>query len=185
MAQHAAVARPYARAVFELGREGNALAAWSSFLASAAAAVATPEVEAVLDAPGAQTDPIARMIADICLRDEAVTSVASNGEGLNFLLLLAENRRLEALPEIVEVFEQLRADVENTMDVTLRAPVPVSDEQRTRITAALKQRFGRDVRLNFVLDQSLIGGARLQAEDHVIDGSVSTRLAKLASALVH
>jgi F-type H+-transporting ATPase subunit delta len=53
------------------------------------------------------------------------------------------------------------------------------------MAAALKTRFGRDVRLHFVLDESLIGGARLQADDHVIDGSVTTRLAKLASALVH
>lgn len=185
MAQHEAVARPYARAVFELGRESNALAAWSALLASAAAAVTTSEVAAILEAPGAQIDRVAKMIADICLQDDAVASLASNGQGLNFLLLLAQNRRLEALPDIVEVFEQLRADVENTLDVTLRAAVPVSDEQRTRIAAALTQRFGRDVRLNFVLDESLIGGARLQAEDHVIDGSVSTRLAKLASALVH
>ena len=185
MAQHEAVARPYARAVFELGHESNTLAAWSALLASASAAVSTPEVEAALDAPGAQGERIARMIADICLQDDAAAALAGNGQGVNFLLLLAENRRLEALPDIVDVFEQLRAEVENTMDVTLRAAVPVSDEQRTRITAALKQRFGRDVRLNFVLDEGLIGGARLQADDHVIDGSVSTRLAKLASALVH
>ena len=50
---------------------------------------------------------------------------------------------------------------------------------------ALKQRFGRDVRLRFEQDENLIGGARLQADDHIIDGSVRTRLAKLASALVN
>jgi F-type H+-transporting ATPase subunit delta len=125
------------------------------------------------------------MLAEVCLTDSEATVLAGNGQGLNFLLLLAENRRLEALPDIAQAFEQLRAEVENTMDVTLRAAAPVSEEQRARIVAALKQRFGRDVRLNFVLDESLIGGARLQADDHVIDGSVSTRLAKLASALVH
>jgi F-type H+-transporting ATPase subunit delta len=180
-----AVARPYARAVFELGHEGGLLAAWSALLASGAAAVATPEVEAALNAPGGQGERFAQMISDICLKDDAVGALAANGQGQNFFRLLAENRRLEALPEIAEIFEQLRADVENTMDVTLRAAVPVSDDQRARIASALKQRYGREVRLNFVLDESLIGGARLQADDHVIDGSVSTRLAKLASALVH
>lgn len=185
MAQHESIARPYARAAFEIGREENALTAWSALLADAAAAVVAPEVKAALDQPGAKGDRIARTLADICVRDSAAMALAQNGYGLNFLLLLAENRRLEALPDIAEEFEQLRAEVENTLDVTLSAAAPVSEEQRARIVAALTQRFGREVRLNFVLDESLIGGARLQADDHVIDGSVSTRLAKLASALVH
>ena len=51
------------------------------------------------------------------------------------------------------------------------------------VVAALKQRFGRDVSLTFQLDESLIGGARLQADDLVIDGSVSTGLEKLATTL--
>jgi F-type H+-transporting ATPase subunit delta len=185
MAQHESIARPYARAVFELGREGGTLGAWSALLSDATVAVAAPEVRTALDQPGERGERIARMLAEVCLTDSEATVLAGNGQGLNFLLLLAENRRLEALPDIAQAFEQLRAEVENTMDVTLRAAAPVSEEQRARIVAALKQRFGRDVRLNFVLDESLIGGARLQADDHVIDGSVSTRLAKLASALVH
>jgi len=50
---------------------------------------------------------------------------------------------------------------------------------------ALKKRFGREINLQFELDENLIGGARLQADDLVIDGSVRTGLEKLASALVH
>lgn len=185
MAQHEAVARPYARAVFELGRESGTLANWSALLADAAVAVADPRVRAALDQPSESGERVARIMAAICLTDQQAGTLASNGQGLNFLLLLAENRRLETLPDIAAAFEQLKADTENTMDVTLRAAAPVGDGQRERIVAALKQRFGRDVRLHFVLDETLIGGARLQADDHVIDGSVSTRLAKLASALVH
>ena len=185
MAKHDSVARPYARAVFELGQETGQLSAWSALLADAAAAVTTPDLQAALGAPGLDSARLARMLADVCLKDTAANGLAASGQGLNFLLLLAENRRLEALPDIAEVFEQLKAGAENTMNVTLRAAAPVSDGQRAQIIAALKKRFGRDVRLNFELDESLIGGARLQAEDHVIDGSVSTRLAKLASALVH
>ncbi len=99
--------------------------------------------------------------------------------------LLAENHRLTAIPAIAAVFEKLRAEVENTLDVTLTAATQVDEAQQAKMAAALKTRFGRDIRLHFVLDETLLGGARLQAEDHVIDGSVRTRLEKLASALVH
>jgi len=80
-------------------------------------------------------------------------------------------------------FDALKADTENRVEVLLTAASPVDEAQQGRITAALKKRFGRDVSLTFELDESLIGGARLQADDLVIDGSVSTGLAKLASTL--
>ncbi|MGI9330507.1 MAG: F0F1 ATP synthase subunit delta [Gammaproteobacteria bacterium] len=185
MADSEAAARPYAKAVFELAREANSLTAWSALLANAANAAVSPALLAMLDVPGADTDAAARAIADVCGKDADSGELAANGQALNFLRLVADNQRLDSLPAIADAFEQMRADVENTLDVTLRAATPVDDAQQARMAAALKTRFGRDVRLHFVLDESLIGGARLQADDHVIDGSVTTRLAKLASALVH
>jgi F-type H+-transporting ATPase subunit delta len=69
--------------------------------------------------------------------------------------------------------------------VVLTAAAPVDDEKQARISAALKRRFGRDVNLQFALDENLLGGARLQADDLVIDGSVKTGLQKLASSLTN
>jgi F-type H+-transporting ATPase subunit delta len=59
----------------------------------------------------------------------------------------------------------------------------VDAAQQSKIVAALKKRFDRDVSLTVELDETLIGGARLQADDLVIDGSVSTGLEKLATTL--
>ena len=75
--------------------------------------------------------------------------------------------------------------MENRVEVTLTAARPVDDAQQAKIIAALKQRFNRDVSLTVELDESLIGGARLQADDLVIDGSVSTGLEKLATSLAN
>jgi F-type H+-transporting ATPase subunit delta len=66
----------------------------------------------------------------------------------------------------------------------LTAASPVDDAQQAKIIEALKKRFGRDVNLHFKLDENLIGGARLQADDLVIDGSIRTGLEKLSSALM-
>jgi F-type H+-transporting ATPase subunit delta len=100
--------------------------------------------------------------------------------------LLAENGRLTVLPKIGELYEKLKADVENRVDVLLTAAAPVDDETQASISAALKRRFGREINLHFELDEDLIGGAaRLQADDLVIDGSVRTGLQKLASTLIN
>ncbi len=185
MAQNEAIARPYAQAVFELAQESGNFRAWSALLNTAGAAVATDQLADLLDIPGLDTGRIVDVLTSVCREDSQAAIVAAANEGRNFIRLLAENSRFSALPDIATAFEKLRAEVENTVDVTLTAATPVDEAQQARMAAALKQRFGRDVRLNFVLDENLLGGARLQAEDHVIDGSVRTRLEKLASVLVH
>jgi F-type H+-transporting ATPase subunit delta len=184
MAQNDALARPYAQAVFELAQADGSMAAWSALLRVAGQVAADSGVLARLSVPGADPEQVVGLIADVCAADPEAAPVLASGAGRNFLRLLAENRRVPVLPDIAAGFERLRADAERTVDVVLTTATPVDDAQQARMTAALKQRFGRDVRLRVQQDDSLIGGARLQADDHVIDGSVRTRLEKLASALV-
>lgn len=181
MADLESVARPYAQAVFELARESRNLADWSRVLTAAGEAVRTEDLAALLDTPGVDIRRLADLVAETAV--EAAAG-ASRKEVQNLLRLLAENGRLRALPAIAKRFEQLRADAENRLDVLLTAATPVDPAQQARIVEALKKRFGRDINLKFELDENLLGGARLQAEDLVIDGSVRTGLEKLTSALV-
>ena len=51
------------------------------------------------------------------------------------------------------------------------------------ISKALEQKLGRQVELELVVDEALLGGAVIRAEDMVIDGSVRNRLEKLAATL--
>jgi len=67
----------------------------------------------------------------------------------------------------------------------LAAAAPVDEAQQGKIREALKKRFGREINLQFKLDEKLIGGARLQADDLVIDGSIRTGLDKMASVLTN
>ena len=179
MPDYDAVARPYAQAVFELAREAGTLAAWSEILDTAAELATHADFAQLLATPGMDNRRIADTIVEICVGEGAGIEVK------NFIRLLAENRRLLALPAIAARFNKLRADVENTVHVVLTAATPVDEAQQHRMIEVLRKRFGRDVKLQFKLDTNLIGGARLQAEDLVIDGSVRTGLDKLSSALVH
>jgi F-type H+-transporting ATPase subunit delta len=60
----------------------------------------------------------------------------------------------------------------------VRAPVALTDEQRTRLAAALRRIYGRDVQLNVVVDPDVVGGLSVQVGDEVIDGTVVGRLAE-------
>jgi len=186
MADHAFAARPYAQAVFEIARATGDFRSWSEFLQLAASLVLDPELGRILQIPGGDVDKIAVAMADICreqLGNQAFAGDGSRDTATNFLRLLAENRRLPALPDIAGRYEVLRAEAENTLDVVLTSASAVDEGQQSRIAASLKQRLGREIRISVKLDPALIGGARLQIGDRVIDGSVRTGLDKLATAL--
>jgi len=184
MAENAAIAQPYAKAVFELANAAGQLAPWSNVLQAAGAAVSEAEVVALINAPGTDVDALVNVIADVAGQAGGLETGAGSQVN-NLLRLLAENKRLLVLPSIASAYEALKANVENRIDVTLTAATEVDGAAQEKIAAALKQRFGRDVNLTFKLDENLIGGAKLQADDLVIDGSVSSGLAKLTSSLMN
>lgn len=183
MAEISSIARPYAEAAFELAHEAGQLTGWSESLQAAGQAVADADLARLIDTPTVDKTAVIGIIGDICQR---ATQAQIDVSRLNNLLkLLAENGRLPLLPQIAEVFDTLKSEVENRVDVTLTAAAPVAEAQQAQMIEALKKRFGRDINLHFKLDETLIGGARLQAGDLVIDGSIRTGLEKLSSTLTN
>jgi F-type H+-transporting ATPase subunit delta len=88
------------------------------------------------------------------------------------------------LPEIAAQFDALKADAENKVKVTVTAATTVDPAIAEQIKKALQQKLGRAVELTLAVDASLIGGAIIQADDMVIDGSVRTRLQRLTEKIV-
>ena len=175
MSQALTLARPYARAAFAIAREGNALPAWSDALAFAARVAADPTVAALLGNPG-------------LIQADATTLLAPEGADAtfgNFLGLLFENRRLPLLPEIAGMFDELRFEAERVVKAKVTSAVPMPAAELETIKAALKKRFGRDVEVETAVDESLIGGAVIDAGDVVIDGSLKGKLGRLQAALAH
>lgn len=66
---------------------------------------------------------------------------------------------------------------------TVHSATPLTDAQRTRLSAALSRRYEGTVSLNEVSDPAVVGGLRVQIADDVIDGSISARLADLRQKL--
>ncbi|HEX7081004.1 MAG TPA: F0F1 ATP synthase subunit delta [Gammaproteobacteria bacterium] len=183
MADYGTVARPYARAAFDIAREAGALEEWSQALAAAASVVANEDAERVLSSPTLTDEQRAELVASIAgaVADGALLAAP---EGKSFLRLLAENDRLSALPAIAEQFDELKSEAENKIEVTLVSASSVEPEIAERIAAALERRLGRKVELKLEVDEKLLGGAIIRAEDMVIDGSVRTRLQRLAETLI-
>ena len=176
MAERTTTARPYAKAIFALARKGDTLAATSASLIRAAEVVSDPRVHALLGSPHVTPAQLAGLVTD-------VTGSGLDEYGRNFIALLAQNRRLGFLPEIAALFEQMKSEVENAVDVDVISATALSSDQESRYVAALQKKLGRSVRLRTKVDGSLLGGAVLKAGDLVIDGSIKGRLERLATEL--
>ncbi len=175
MAEVITIARPYAVAVFSLAQEKGDLQTWSDLLQVAAQCADTAEVEAILTNPAVSDEQAVNLLGDV------VGELSADAR--NFLLLLAENNRLLLLPEIATLYEQLRAESEQTMTAEVVTARALSDAQKTKIAAALKKRLGKEVTLTEQVDESLLGGAIIRAGDLVIDGSALGKLNRLANAI--
>lgn len=176
MAEKSTVARPYAKALFELALERKRLGAWSEALALVAAVASDERVKKLLTSPHVTIEQLADLFIGIAgsKLDEA---------GRNFIRVLAANRRLGFLPEIAAIYEKLKAAEENTVDVTVTSAVTLDREQQQKFSQAMSARLKRDVRLHCEVDSTLLGGAVLRADDLVIDGSLRGQLERLSAEL--
>ncbi len=121
MADSSTVARPYAKALFDLANAERKLPAWSAALGAAAAVVGDESAKRALANP-ALDDRRARRARRLGgRRDQRRRSCSRAPQGKNLLQLLAENDRLTALPEIAAQFDALKAEAENKVKVTVTA----------------------------------------------------------------
>lgn len=176
MAELTTVARPYAKAVFAEANDKSALDTWSEDLATLAAYAADADMAKVLVHPSLTADQRAQALTDVC-------GDKLNEAAKNLVAVLAENKRLALLPEIAELYEELKAQLQNTVDVVVTSAMELTDGQAEKLAAALKAKLQCDVRMTSEVDESLIGGAIIRAGDLVIDGTLIGKLSKLAEAM--
>lgn len=176
MAELSTLARPYAKAAFEYALASGDLAGWSKQLGTAAAVAQTETMVKLLSSPALTSEQRAKALLDVC-------GDALNEKARNFIKVLADNKRLALLPEILALFEQLKANQEKSVDVDVVSAFPLDSDVADRLAQALRGKLQRDVTINASVDSSLLGGVLVRAGDVVIDGSVRGRLAKLALAM--
>src|SRR5690606_16490476 len=141
------------------------------------------DAERVLASPQLTDDKRLELIASIASSMPGA-ELFENREFNALLKLLAENDRLAALPEISARFDERKAQAENKVDVTLVSATAVEPDIAQKITEALERRLGRKVDLSIEIDENLIGGAVIRAEDMVIDGSARARRERLTATPV-
>lgn len=176
MSEANTIARPYAQAAFDEAQKLGDLKGWSATLIRLAELMSNPDVQSAVGNPRLSKSRIEPIILELCGKK-------LNKQQANFVRVLVESGRLCVSAEIAEMFEALRAEAEKFVDVTVVSAFELSDAQQQKISAALRARMEREIKLSCKIDKALLGGVVIRAGDKVIDGSAHTRLAELTNAL--
>jgi F-type H+-transporting ATPase subunit delta len=168
----------YASALFELASEQGFVTAVESDLDTLGQAIAaTPDLAALIRNPEIGRDAAAKAM-------DAVAQVLGLSElTRKFLGVLAANRRLAKLPEVVRAFSAIAAAQRGEVTAEVTSAHALSDAQIAALTEKLKVRQGREVKLTAKVDPALLGGLVVRIGSEQIDGSIRTRLNSLATAM--
>lgn len=170
------LARPYARAAFDLAHGADALGPWGNALALAAAVVSDDTMADWLQSPEQDTESALQVI-------EAAAGGDLDPAFRRFLGVMGHHDRLPLLPQVAELFAELREAAENRLDVRVVSAVALDDDQKARMSESLARRFDRVIDLHNEINPAVIGGAVIYAGDEVIDGSLRGRLNRLQGSL--
>lgn len=170
------LARPYAKAAFELADAGNATGSWNDMLDLASTMVSEDAMAKLLQSPEVSNSQVVQILSD-------VAGEAFNDRFRDFLSVLAENKRFPLLPEIATLYQKLREEADKLLRVRVVSAFALDESQATRLKDALARRFEREILLESEVDSSVIGGAVVYADGQVIDGTLRDRLSKLSNSL--
>lgn len=176
MAEVAALARPYAEAVFLMAEEKGQLDQWSDMLGFLSLVMCNEQVKKLTDNPKLSSSALEDAMVDIC-------SGQMDDQGLNLVKLLIKNNRLPLAGEIASQYEIKKAEKSGVIDVNVTSAFPMSDSDKTELASSLSGSFGKKVTISVKEDASLIGGMIIRAGDKVIDGSLSGQIQQLAKQL--
>ena len=178
MSTLATLARPYAKAAFELAQSQQSLAAWDDMLTLASEIATDDSMAGLIESPHVTNAQVVGIITD-------AAGDAFDKRFADYLSVLATNGRLPLLPEITTLYRAFREEAEKRLSVKVVSAVALDDHQAGRMREALAKRFECEIELNNEIDAGVIGGAVVYAGDQVIDGSLRGRLNKLSNSLAN
>lgn len=173
------VAKRYARALLAALRNPDDSEKADRLLTSLAAALtAEPQLRSLFLNPAVPS----------AAKTKALVALAQQA-GLNplverFMKLIVDNRRVPTLPSIAAVFHAERERARGIVPATVTSATALPADMVAKLQTGLERLTGRDVRMSFEIDPSILGGAITKIGSTVFDGSLRTQLTDLRRSMV-
>jgi F-type H+-transporting ATPase subunit delta len=168
----------YATALFELALESGAVDQVQADLKSFAALVeSSPDLTRLVRSPVFSADDQAKAL--VAVLDKAGIS----GVAAKFLRVVASNRRLFAVAEMIRGFNARVAKHKGEVTAQVTVAEKLNDARMNEIRDALKAVTGKDVQVDVTVDPSIIGGLKVKVGSRMVDASLRTKLNSIKLAM--
>jgi F-type H+-transporting ATPase subunit delta len=174
----ASVAGRYASALFDLAKEQNVVSAVEADLGRFAQMLASSDdLRALVASPVISAHDQGKALKAV-LAKAGIGSVAGN-----VLQLVAQNRRLFVVADIIKNYQQLAAKSRGEVSADVTSAVALTPAQSQSLSDQLKAAMGKDVKITSHVDPTLLGGLVVKIGSRMIDSSLKTKLANMSAAL--
>ncbi|MGI9408339.1 MAG: F0F1 ATP synthase subunit delta [Hyphomicrobiaceae bacterium] len=168
----------YASALFELANEAGSLDRVASDLDGFAGLLDESEdLQRLVRSPVFSAEDQEKAVSAV-LAKAGVDALTAN-----FFKLVATNRRLFSVPDMIKAFRALLAQHRGEVSADVTSAVPLDDAQMTSLKATLKETMGQDVQMNTMVDPSILGGLIVKVGSRMVDSSLKTKLNNLKVAM--
>ncbi|WP_299916706.1 F0F1 ATP synthase subunit delta [uncultured Roseobacter sp.] len=172
------IAGRYATAVYEIASDGKAIKVLETDLDALQGALADSEdFRALIHSPIYSREEQGAAIAALSKKMKLSDTLA------NTLALMAQNRRLFVLPQLVATLRDIIAAEKGEVTADVVSAKALTKTQADKLAKSLKASTGKTVTLNATVDESLIGGLIVKVGSRMIDTSIRSKLNSLQNAM--
>ncbi len=181
MAELETVARPYAKALFMIAKENPSDAeSWDQFLFTLKELIEDEALFGFVQSPEVSAEQKLMLITEVA---EGALSRSLTAQEQNFVKVINREKRYDVLPTIYSDFKESLLAEQGIAKVNIQSAYPLTEAQEQMFIEALKRRTNREIELTVTISPSLLGGAILEIDDLVIDGSILGRLSKMTRSM--
>ena len=173
------IARPYAKALYQLATEKGEVQIWLRELALLAQISKDKQMSSLLQEPEVTWQDKLSIILDIAGEQHLHPLVK------NFLAVLSRNRRFTLLPFIHQAYQDMILAEKHVEQATVFTAFALSDKELSKIVDEIEARYQIKLQVKVKVDRELIGGFKIEFGDRVLDMSAKGELNSLKRIMTH
>lgn len=183
MAMHLTIARPYARALFSEASDAGTFNEWQLALDALVIVVACLSAQHIVGNPKVTQAQLESFCFDT-LKEVIKPRKDFEGDLQRFIQLLLLEKRLEVVADIALLYHKLVAQHNRVVDVAVTSATRLTEQQKNTLISSLEKRFKQQVTVQYLEDASLIGGLVIKSDNWVFDGSIRSKLTRMAERIL-
>ena len=173
------IARRYAQALIEIGKENNRVEEFNNELKNFSDLLKKfPEFQNALLSPLYSGEDLKKIILGVAEK------INLSGTIKNFLCLLVDKRRIQYFSAILELYEDLTYQISGYVKARVITARPLSTRDFESIKKSLEDITHKKVLLNSVVEPQIIGGVIAEVGDKIFDGSIRNQLQRIGETLI-